>query len=102
MTADLSRRHLLVGAAATAAVAAMPAAALAAVEETAVAVTYLDPAGLEWRPGSFYRMRQLITVAGRWHVVMLDHMSEDRPSERFLSRPLSINSDGWFEEEAVA
>ena len=99
MPTSLTRRHLLAGASATAAVAAMPAAAIAAVEETAPAVTYMDPALLAWKPGRMLWPRELVMIADRLHVVMIAHVAEDEPSERYLSRALRIDEDGRFREE---
>ena len=97
----LTRRHLVISTAATAACAAMPAASAIAAAETAPAVTYMDPALVAWTPGRFYRSRQLISVAGRWRCVMMLHIASDEPSDRYLSRPLRINEDGVFEEESA-
>lgn len=95
MTA-LSRRHVLAGAGATLAAAALPAAAVAAEQ-----VTYMDPTVLAWRPECCYVMREIVMVANRFHVVMVDHMSGDTPSDRYLGRPLYIGADGRLVEESA-
>jgi hypothetical protein len=95
----LTRRQILAGAAATAAVAAMPAAAIAEIEQAAEPVTYLDPAVMAWTSGRVYRPRELVTIAGRFHCVLFSHVAEDEPSTRYMSRPLYIHDDGRFVEE---
>jgi hypothetical protein len=98
MPSLLTRRHVLLSAAATAAVAAMPAAvAIAAVEQAPVEIS-LAPAWVAWTPGRVLRPRELLRIASRWHVVLFDHVAGDEPSERCLSRPLRIE-DGRFVEE---
>jgi hypothetical protein len=94
---DLTRRRLLASAAATAAVAAVPSVAIAAVERAPEAWSITFP---EWEPGRVYQMRELLTVAGRCHVVMMPHVSADEPSERYISRPLRIEDGRFVEEDA--
>jgi hypothetical protein len=100
MPSHLTRRHILAGAAATAAVAAMPTASAIAAVERAPMFTLPDPSLMAWTPGRAYRQRELIAVSGRWHVVMFDHVADAEPSDRYLSRPLRIDGGIFVEEDA--
>lgn len=99
MPSHLTRRQILASAASVAAVAAMPAGMAIAAVEGAPMFTLPDPALMAWTPCRVYQPRELVTIAGRWHVVMMPHMSLDEPSERYISGPLRIE-DGRFVEEA--
>ncbi|WP_398482533.1 hypothetical protein [Tardiphaga sp.] len=73
---DLSRRNLLIGSAATAAVAAMPAAAIAAVKEAPLA--FMAP---EWTPGRHIAIGEIVRINGVLHWCA-GHVTADTPSER--------------------
>lgn len=71
----ISRRHLLAGAAATAAVAAVPAVAIGAVE-MAPAWSMTLPA---WEPGTFYTVGSMVRIGNRLHRCMRAHIGGDIP-----------------------
>ena len=70
------------------AAAALPAAAIEVVPQSAEPVTYLDPATVARTLGRLYMPRELITIGDRFHVVFIGHISEDAPSDRCISGPL--------------
>ena len=63
---SMNRRQILAGAAATAAVAAMPAVAIgaAAKERDYGYLFYLDPDDHEWRPGRHLWAPEFVTIGG--------------------------------------
>ena len=75
----LSRRHVLAGAAATVAAAALPAVAVA--EKTSWSMQFVEEADgwrlLSWQPNMFYADGQIVMDRGRRLLAKCSHVSGD-------------------------
>jgi len=92
---SMNRRQILAGAAATAAVAAMPAVAIgaAAKERDYGYLFYLDPDDHEWRPGRHLWAPEFVTIGGCWHLSLADHDTGDAPSDLYISGPVILDEN---------